>query len=127
MRHLNRHEKLPHGALCVRGKRICKADSVSTHPMVRELVRRLCQEKLCASLYILDDNGAGETKLIAAIPIAKHPDTSKPPVFPVSELTGTELFTRHVPYFARSGLLAMADRPVEEYPSALCNYAELFK
>ena len=116
---------LQHGALCVRCKRTCKTDSVSTLPLVQELVRRLCLEKLCSTLYILNDNGAGETELIAAIPVAKHPDKSKPPVFPVSALRGSELFPGHVPYFARQGLLAMADRPVEEFTKASQQYERL--
>lgn len=120
-------ESLRYGALCVRCKRTWKADSVSTQPMVQELIRRLCLEKLCTSLYIFDDNGVGVAEPIAAIPIARQPNKSTPPVFPVSELTGTELFAGHVPYFARSGLLAMADKPVAAYATTPCHYAERFQ
>lgn len=62
---------LRYGALCVRCKRFCKAEEVVNQALVQELVRRLRAENLCSALYVLDDNGVGETSLISGISVAE--------------------------------------------------------
>ena len=115
--------RLRYGALCVRFKRFCKAEAVVEQGMVQELLRRLRAENLCSALYVLDDNGVGETSLIAAMSVAGN---AGPLAIKVSELNGKEVFGGHVPYFARQSLSNMVDRPVEVYSTVLCDYEKLF-
>lgn len=115
---------LRYGTLCVSCKRFCKAEEVVNQAMVQELLRRLRAENLCAALYILDDSGVGEASLIAGISFSEKAGAL---VVKAAELKGEEMFGGgHVPYFARQGLRNMADRPVEAYSDALCDYEELF-
>lgn len=115
--------RLRYGALCVRFKRLCKAEAVAEQGMVQELLRRLRAENLCSALYVLDDNGVGEASLIAAMSVAGN---AGPLAIKVSELNGKEVFGGHVPYFARQSLSNMVDRPVEAYSAVLSDYEKLF-
>ena len=105
---------MPHGAYRLHAQLQMKMNAFLHSAPWKEFISRMRAESLASAVYLVEHKTNGED--VAHPPLRIGSLLPRPLTLPMT-MESTEIELYHTPYFARQGLIAPLDKPVEEYPA----------